>query len=168
MEYSYTYRNNVLEYMKFRLRNVYSQWTCVVNFVFTFAMICLIISKWTHTNILGKVLMIIGVLIFPVLQPLAMYIASARQAHEMKADTTLSFDDKGMHITVKEHVQNIPWKDFYTVIRRGTTLVIVPDGQHAYILPARVTGDTREALYQFITEKIKTYSRYADQQGKVK
>ncbi len=155
MKFEYTFRNTPADFFWFRLGTAYSQWTAVVNVIFTFAFIALAVSRWGSTNLLGRILVIIGILIFPVFQPLAMYLNGMKDASAIKVDTTVSFDNSGMHITVQDHRQTIRWKNFQSVVKRNKMLIMLPDGQHAYLLTNRIVGEEKEALYAFCTSKIK-------------
>lgn len=166
MKFQYTFHNTPADYMFFRLDNIYRTWIAVVNIVFTAAFIVLAVFKWDATNWLGKILIAAGILVFPVIQPLAVYIAARKDVKKLKGlDTTLSFDDDGMHIQVKDHKQFIMWRDFYPVIKRPSMLVVVPDGKHAYLLPNRVLGSEKKPLYDFCHERVEKYSKYKDKQA---
>lgn len=164
MKYEYTFRNTPGDYWKFRIENHYRNWTGLVSIVFTLSMLALTIAKWNATNGLGKVLLILFLLVFPLFQPLMIYFISIRDAQAIQADTTLSFDEKGMEIKVLTHLQRIPWKSFVPdekgggmVIRRKSMLVVVPDQIHAYLLTNRVLGtaEEKQKLYEFMTEQLK-------------
>ena len=164
MKYEYTYRNTPEDYWLFRMENYYRNWTGLVSVVFTASILALMFSKWNATNGLGKALLILFLLLFPVFQPLLVYFVSIRDAQAIKADTTLSFDETGMEIRVLKHVQRIPWKSFVPdekgggmVIQRRSMLVVVPDQMHAYLLTNRVLGtdDEKKRLYAFMTEQLK-------------
>ena len=73
MRYEYTYRNTPGDYWKFRMENYYRNWTALVSIVFTLSILALTVAKWNATNGLGKALMVICLLLFPVLQPLYIY-----------------------------------------------------------------------------------------------
>lgn len=165
MSYEYTFRNTASDFFWFRLENTYRSWMAVINLVFTAAMIALAISRFSETNLLGKVLIVIGILVFPVIQPLAMGIAAAKEAKKIPVDTTISFDDVGMHIRVKDHRQTIRWHDFHYVQKRPKMLLAVPDGQHAYLLTNRILGQDRESLYAFCESRIEAHSVHRDQKG---
>lgn len=135
--------------------NIYKQWTAVVNIVFTIAAVILIVTKFTDTGMLGRTVMVVMVLLFPVIQPLAVLIMSVRQAGTIKVDTTLSISDRGFGIQVLDHRQLIQWKDFKAVIKRPGMLVMMPDEKHAYLIPDRVTRESKEALYQAVLERIR-------------
>ena len=163
MRYEYTFRNTPGEYWKFRMENYYRNWTALVSIVFTLSILALTIARWNATNGLGKALMVIGLLVFPVFQPLYIYFTSIRDAQALQVDTTLSFDTSGMEIKVQKHLQRIPWKSFVPdekgggmVINRRAMLVVVPDQAHAYLIPNRVfESDARKKeLFDFMTDQL--------------
>ena len=165
MKYEYTYRNTPEDYWLFRMENYYRNWTGLVSVVFTASILALMFSKWNATNGLGKALLILFLLLFPVFQPLLVYFVSIRDAQAIKVDTTLSFDGKGMEIRVRQHRQRISWKDFIpdkqgggTVMLRKSMLVIVPDQAHAYLIPNRALGteEEKKAAWSFITGQLRS------------
>ena len=164
MRYEFTYRNTPGEYWKFRRENYYRNWTALVSVVFTLSILVLTLAKWNATNGLGKALMVIFLLVFPVFQPLYICLISIRDAQAVQVNTTLSFDTTGMEIKVQKHLQRIPWKSFVPdekgggmAIQRGSMLVVVPDQMHAYLLTNRVLGtdEEKKRLYAFMTEQLK-------------
>ena len=107
--------------------------------------------------------MIMLILLFPVLQPLAVYGKSLRQAGSIKVDTTLNISPSGFDIIVKDHRQHILWKDFKAILRRSSLTVLMPDERHAYLLPDRITGERREALQKYVQEMIDREQKGQDQ-----
>ena len=164
MRYEYTFRNTPEDYWKFRMENHYRTWTGLVSIIYTLSLLALTIVKWNATNGLGKALLVLFLIVFPVIQPLFVYFISIRDAQAIRADTTLSFDENGMEIKVLKHLQKIPWKSFVPdakgagmVIRRKSMLVVVSDQVHAYLLTNRVLGTAQEkdTLYNFIADRLK-------------
>ena len=157
-QWEITYRNTPGDFFRFYLCNAYSQWTGIVNVIFTVSAAALIFARFNHTNLLGKILMIFALLVFPVIQPLAFYLRGVKQAAAIEPETTLIFTEKGMHIRVKSHVQDLTWKQFQPPVRRLKLTVVSPDGIHAYLIPDRaVPGDPAE-LVRFIQDHLKSYS----------
>ena len=163
VRYEYTYRNTPGDYWKFRMENYYRNWTALVSVVFTLSILALTIAKWNATNGLGKALMVIFLLVFPVFQPLYIYLTSIRDAQGVQVDTTLSFDSTGMEIKVQKHLQRIPWKSFVPdekgggmVINRRPMLVVVPDQVHAYLLPNRIfeSDSRKKELFDYMTDQL--------------
>lgn len=168
MHFSYQYRNTPEDYWLFRMENYYRNWTGIVSIVFTVSMIILCASKWNDTNGLGRAIMILLVLLFPVFQPLMVYFTSIRDAQAIRVETGLDFNGTGMEIRVQNHVQRIPWKSFVlddkgggAVIKRRSMLVVVPDQVHAYLIPNRAagSGEEKEEAYQFIRKMIESNVR---------
>ncbi|SEA14304.1 YcxB-like protein [Lachnospiraceae bacterium NK3A20] len=168
MKFEFNFRNTPGDYFLYRMGNIYRSWLCVINIVFTAAIIALIWAKWSDTNGLGKAIMVIALLVFPVFQPLFTYFSSIRDALSIRENTTLTFDELGLKIHVFKHSQHIAWKDFYALVQRRTMLLIVPDGQHAYILTNRILGSQRDELASFCEGKIAQYSRFQDQKKRVR
>ncbi len=150
--FSYRFRNTKEDFFLFNMSNIYSQWTAIVNIIFTVAMIILLIARWNQSGDAFRILMILGVMLFPVIQPLFIMMRSARQAESITEETSLEFDNSGMMIQVRNHKQQINWDDFNGVIKRPGTLIVMPDGKHAYILTNRVVHDEMNDLYEFIKE----------------
>lgn len=164
MKYEYTYRNTPEDYWLFRMENYYRNWTALVSVVFTASILALTVSKWNATNGLGKALLILFLLLFPVFQPLVIYFISIRDAQAIRVDTTVAFDGKGMEIRVKDHRQRISWKDFVpdergggTAMLRKSMLVVVPDRVHAYLIPDRVLGtaEQKAEAWAFISGQLR-------------
>jgi hypothetical protein len=146
------------------MENYYRNWTAIVSIVFTLSILALAIAKWNATNGLGKAILIILLLVFPLFQPLFIYMTSIRDAQAVQVDTTLSFDTTGMEIKVQKHVQRIPWKSFVPdekgggmAIGRKSMLVVVPDQVHAYLLPNRVfrSDAEKKELLDFMIDQLK-------------
>jgi hypothetical protein len=146
------------------MENYYRNWTAIVSIVFTLSILALAIARWNATNGLGKAILIILLLVFPLFQPLFIYMTSIRDAQAVQVDTTLSFDTTGMEIKVQKHVQRIPWKSFVPdekgggmAIGRKSMLVVVPDQVHAYLLPNRVfrSDAEKKELLDFMIDQLK-------------
>lgn len=164
MKFEYTFRPTASDYMQFYLGNTYHSMMAAVNVIFTCAMVALAIAKFGETNVLGKILIILAICIFPVFQPLAVYLRSRRDAARVnQEDTWVGFNDSGMHIRVKQHEQIILWRDIYPAVVRKSMVICAPDGVHAYLLSNRVLGDTKDAFVTYYSENVQKYSRYKDE-----
>ena len=164
MKYEYTFRNTAGDYALFYLGNTYHSMMAVVNLIFTAAMIALAVAKIGSLGIAFRGVLIFGIILFPVIQPLAIYVRSTKDVKQVnQVDTWIGFDDAGMHIKVKEHEQLIRWHDFYPVVKRKAMLVVIPDGIHAYLLTNRILGTTKDELYAYITDKVNTLSVHKDE-----
>lgn len=150
MKFEFKFKNTAGDYFIFNMSNIYCQWTALVNIIFTAAMVILIASRWNDAHIFFKGIMIFGLALFPIIQPICIYLRSVKQAESIVCDTQLYFDDYGMHIRVQDHNQLIKWKDYRSTVNRPFVLIPIPDGKHAYILTDRILKNERKALYEYI------------------
>lgn len=133
------------------MTNTYTSLAGVVNIVFTVAILCLIISRWSSAGIIFRCVMIFALLIFPVLQPLLVYGRAVKETENKEVpDTTLTFDENGMTIQVKKHVQHITYQKMNNIVWTRTLLYVLPDEQHAYILTNRIVGAQKQELYDYV------------------
>lgn len=161
--YQFTFRCTIGDFFRYRMENVYRNWIGFVEILFTVIFLILIIFKWNDTNAVGKTLLVVFTLLFPVIQPLCIYIAARRDVSAInKEDTTLTFEDTGLHIQVKDHKQFIMWRDFYPIIKRPAMLVVTPDGIHAYLLTNRILKDKKQEVYDYCMERIRKYSKHGN------
>ncbi|MCR4763245.1 MAG: hypothetical protein K5696_06925 [Lachnospiraceae bacterium] len=159
MHYEYTYRNTTGEYWRFYMSNIYHQWTAVVNVVFTAAALVLIAVRFSGAQPVLQALMLLMASAFPVIQPIAIWLQAGKQAKAIQVDTTLTMDDSGFGIRVKNHRQLILWRDFTGVRRRFDLTVLLPDENHAYLLPDRVTGAEREQMLRDVREAMEKHRK---------
>lgn len=150
MKFDYKFKNTAGDYFWFYMTNIYSQWTALVNIIFTVAMAFLIANRWSDSHVFFKGIMVFAFCLFPVIQPISIYLKSARQVEGITRETELNFDEIGMHIKVQDHNQLIKWKDYKTTVNRPFVLVPIPDGEHAYILTERILKGQHRELYEFI------------------
>ena len=154
MRFEYTYRNTVKDYWEYFFFHIYLQWTGLINVIFIISIIALTISRWQTSGPFGRSVMIFGLSIFLVIQPIALLIRSFKQVELIgDVDTRLVLDEDGMMISVKGHNQFIPWTKYRNTLKRPTYLFLIPDEAHGYILPDRITGQDKMKLYEFLKGK---------------
>ena len=155
MEYKYMCDVKASDLWKMAMRRTYKSPVGVVNVVFTVAMIALSLRFFGTAPDMLKVLMILGCILFPVIQPLAIYGMSAKQLENMPRDMLLTFTDSGMNVETGGKSQFIGWKRIANAIRRSNMIVVMSDDSHGYMLTNRVLGDKKDEFYDFLCTKIK-------------
>lgn len=99
MEYQYKCRITAWDFFRLTMRQTYRSMAGMCNLVFTVAMIVLAAKFWSQSGEILQVLMLIGCLLFPVIQPAAIYAKARRQAAAVPQDVRLTFDEKGLLVT---------------------------------------------------------------------
>ena len=102
MEYQYKCRITAWDFFRLTMRQTYRSMAGMCNLVFTVAMILLTAKFWSQSGEVLQVLMLIGCLLFPVIQPAAIYAKARRQAAAVPQDVRLTFDEKGLLVQPEE------------------------------------------------------------------
>lgn len=135
------------------MRQTYLSMAGMCNLIFTVAMILLAAKFWNQSGDLLQVLMLFGCLLFPVIQPLSIYMRARTQARALPEDVKLSFDDRGLHVTVGAEHEDIRWKQL-KVTRQPNMVIVFSDKRHGYMLTNRVLGKEKDAFFAYAKSKI--------------
>lgn len=154
MKFQYTYRTTALELWKLSMYYTYGSMVGVCNIIFTFAVLALMVSRWDESGTGFRALLLFGVCLFTVIQPLAVYIRAKKQTAGITQDTTVSFNDEGIHIKVGGQFSNIKWAAVRKISRKPTMMIIFSDSTHGFLLTDRVLGEEKEAFYRYVVSKI--------------
>ncbi len=153
MTYQYENKVTALDYWKLTMRRIYCSVAGVCNLVFTVAMILLSIRFWEASNDILQVLMLFGCLLFPVIQPIGIYMKAKVYIKAMPQDVHLVFDDAGLRVTMGNEKQRIPWKNI-RVTKQSGMIIVFSDARHGYMLPNRVLGAEKESFFAYAKEKM--------------
>lgn len=154
MKYQYTYRTTAFELWQLSMYYTYGSMVGVCNGIFTVAVIALTVTRWSTAGVTWRLLLILSCCLFPVIQPLLVYLKAARQASGITQDTQVGFDDGGIHIRVGDQQSDIGWKAIKRVSKKPTMIIVFSDTTHGFVLTNRVLGEEREVFYKYVTSMI--------------
>ena len=155
MEYRFKCDVRAKDLWVMAMRRTYKSLVGLVNIIFTVAMILLAIKFWESASDFIKILLVLGCILFPVLQPLAIYGNSVRQLEDMPGDMELVFNDTGVRVLVGEKSELLRWNRIKNAIKRSGMIVIMSDDSHGYMLTDRVLGGQKEEFYEYLCGKIR-------------
>ncbi len=153
MRFEFESRTTPLDFWRLSMNRTYHSVAGVCNAVFTVSMILLSVKFWNQSDDLVQTFMFLGCILFPVIQPLAVYLKAKGQASLIPENMKLMFDDKGLHVTVGEQKEDIVWSKITGVIKKARLVIVFSDARHGYMLPYRVLGKDREDFYEFAKSK---------------
>lgn len=105
-------------------------------------------------DLFRKILIIICPLIFPVIQPIILYIKSFNNIN-LNTEIELEFNENNIIImSSKEHV-TINYIDVYNFIKFKNMHVLMYDSVHGQIIPDRFLTFDKNEFYSFVSGKIK-------------
>lgn len=151
MKYQFKYRTEAMDVWLLSMNTIYRSIIGVVNLIFIFSMGVLIVTFWSDVNIVFRILMLLGLGLFTVLQPLVIYRRSKEQVAALPQDMIIGFDERGVHVLTEENQSEIKWKDIKAVTKKANMLIIHSSAQHGYMLSNKVLGAEKEAVYQYAT-----------------
>jgi hypothetical protein len=154
MKYRFTVNTTAFDLWQLSMYGIYGSILGAANAVFTAAMILLAVRFFPGIHIVLKCLLLFAVCLFPVIQPLVVYLRARRQAKSMPKDVHLEFDDKGMHVTVGDKKEDIDWDSVVGITKKPTLLVVFSSARHGYVLTNKTLGEQKEDFYKFILSKL--------------
>lgn len=135
------------------MRHTYKSVAGVINIVFTAAFIGLAVRFLGTAKPLEASLILIGCFWFPVIIPFATYIRHKNSLKNMPEDLVLSFDDKGMSVTLDGKREDIPWKKLERIAIEPNMVIIYSDKTHGYMLSNKNMGRDREQFLLYLKQK---------------
>ncbi len=141
------------------MRRIYKGLPGVINIIFTVAVIAATIRLWEDSATLLRGILIFGCVLFPVIQPLAIYGRSVKQLENLPKDLELTFDDRGVHIDSEGKHEDLPWKRINNAIKQNNMIIVLSDDSHGYMLTNRVLGEEKEEFFEFLCRSIRGTGR---------
>lgn len=159
--YKFTIQITQDDLFKSSLNFVKHSKTFFFDIIFTFAAI--IITLYTIFNRsffelsdIKKILLIFCCVLFPVIQPVLLYIKSGAHAKRIKdLSVTLEFDDNKIIVYSDKEKSEVLYENVYNFIKYKNMIVIMYDSIHGQIIPNRVFDNNRDEFYNFVSERIK-------------
>jgi hypothetical protein len=155
MEYSFSSDIKASDLWKISMSRTYRSVAGVVNIVFTVAMLLMTVHFWGTANSFVRAILLLACMIFPVIQPLAVFGRSAKQVEALPKGVNLLFNDRGVHVTCGDKDEQLPWKKIIKVLKQKDMIVLMSDGTHGYMLMNRILGDKKEEFYQYLVKMTK-------------
>lgn len=130
--------------------NVYRSMAGVVNFVFTAAMVLLAVRFWLTVNIGLRSLIVLGIMLFPVLQPLVIYLRSKRIVSKMPENMEMRIDAGGITVTAGDKSSQVKFTDLKSVTRIRGMLILYTKSKQGFILNKETLAGREKELYAFL------------------
>lgn len=154
MDYQFKVMVSPFDFFKMSIKKTYSSPIGVCNIVFSVAVIMLTIKLYPTVESLFQFLLVLLCLIFPVFQPLSMYMMAKARVAGIKDGFWMNIDDTGILVSLNGKSEKINWRRVNGLIETKDMLIIKVDGGNGYFLTNRVLNEKREAFKAYVKEKI--------------
>lgn len=155
MKYKFNYQTSNIDLWKLSMYGTYGSMVGVSNIIFTVAMVLLAGKFWSDANSFMKILLIIAISLFTVIQPIAVYIRAKRQVATVPQDMEFSLDDKGIHIKTSNKNSDLKWSTIKGVTKKPSMIIIFTTKKHGFIISNKMLGKEKEDFYNYVVSKIK-------------
>lgn len=152
----FRFKNDVkpMDFFVLSMSRTYHSMVGVCNIVFTVAVIAATSQLIGKIHDLLEVLLLFGCFLFTVIQPTVVYLRSKAQVAGIPKDMEMLFDEKGLHVSVGEQRETIPWKKIRSIIEERNMIMVGCQAGHGYILTNRMLGEQREDFIKFAEQRI--------------
>lgn len=154
MEYRFRNTINPLDFWILYMRRTYQTLMGLCNIIFTIAMFALTYRFFFEAHDVIKILMILGCVLFPILQPVVVFKRAMSQAAMLPKDLEMSFNESGMLVSLNGQKEQIPWKKITSVKRQYNMMIIYSDEKHGYLISDRMLGEKKAEFWDFAESNI--------------
>ena len=155
MNYFFKYQATPKDLWQLSMYGIYGSMLGFINIVFTVAMILLTFKFFMTVNIVLKLVLLLGVSLFLVIQPLAVYQRAKKQMGMTKQNVVIGFDKKGVHVDVDGQTSDLKWHAIKGIAKKPSLVVVMTQDSRGYILTNQVLGDKKEQFYQDVLGMLK-------------
>ncbi len=145
MEYRFQYSVKPSSLWVVAMINIYRSFLGVINIVFTLSMVLLAIRFWDAREGHFQILFILGIILFPLLQPLLILQRCRRVVKKIPRDMEIIFDASGMTTRAGDKSTTLPYREIRSVIRAfGLTIVYTRSREGFILTDALLQGQVKE------------------------
>ncbi len=154
MDYSFKYTTKAMDIWKLSMYGTYGSMVGFINIIFTIAMILLAAKYWMQVGIILKLVLLLGVGLFTVIQPGLVYLKAKKQVEKLPGQMEISFNSQGVHVTSDKEASHLQWKSIKGITQKPGMVIIISSSRHGFVLTDDVLGTQKEAFLKYVKEKI--------------
>ena len=159
MKYSFTIKLNQNDRFLSSINFLRISKTFYFDIIFTVAAIIalsftIINGYFFNMSTFRKILLIICPLIFPVFQPIILYIKS-KTTKLYDKEIMISYDDNNIYVSSDVENATISYKDIYNFYKFKNMIVMMYDSVHGQIIPDRFINVDKDEIFDFLIDRIK-------------
>lgn len=155
MKYKFNYQTTAFDIWQLSMYGIYGSMVGVCNIIFTVAMLLLAVRFWGDVNSFMKILLILGICLFTIIQPAVVYKRGKRQVATVPDDMEIGFDDQGIHVKTEKQSSDLKWNTIKGVSKKPSMILIFSTDKHGFLLTNKMLGKEKEAFYDYVVSKIK-------------
>ena len=134
--------------------------TRIFDIIFTVVVISLTLfniftGNFLKMSILNKFLLILFCIMFPIINPIIIYIKSYIHYTKIKNIViNMMFENEKLTVSSEKEMHELTYDNIYNFIKYKNMLVIMYDSIHGQIMPNRIFNNNKDEFYDFLSSKI--------------
>ena len=154
MNFKYEYVIKTSDLWQVSMYYAYSSYLAVINVVCIISSVVLIFKMWGTASMWFKIILLIFLLLFTVIQPIVIYMKSYLKLRGKPRNIKLSFREKEIIICADSQSQSKSYKDIRAIVKKPTLLIIYMEDGNGYVLRNSVTCGTKQDFYEYVRRMI--------------
>ena len=150
MEFKYEYKVAPSDLWQMQMYYAYSSYTAIINVICIVSSIALLYSLWGTAPWWLRLLLILFLMLFTVIQPTSVYLGAKKSLGNSNDMLRLTFDEKGFAVEMGGQKEFKKWAEVRGIVVKPTLVAIYMDKNHGYILTNRILKDTKKQFRAFI------------------
>lgn len=138
------------------LVSIYRSLLGVINIIFLVSMILVTIRFWQEAAWIYRALMLLGIALFPILQPAAIYLRSRSIVARIPDGLEMHIGPDGILISGQNDSTSLTYSDLTAVNLIAGMIVIHTTGKQGYTLSRQVLGGKTHEVYELLQRRLHT------------
>ena len=153
MEFRYQYQVKPSDLWQMQMYYTYSSYLSIINVICILSSIALLYSLWATAPWWLRIMLLLFLSLFTVIQPLGVYRRAKKVLKENTDTLQLTLNDHGIEIIVGDRKEFKNWNQIQGIVLKPTLVAVYTDKNHGYILTNRIIKDSKKQFRAFIKEK---------------
>ena len=153
MEFRYQYQVRPSDLWQMQMYYTYSSYLSIINVICILSSIALLYSLWATAPWWLRIMLLLFLSLFTVIQPLGVYRRAKKVLNENTDTLQLTLNDQGIEIIVGDRKEFKNWNQIQGIVLKPTLVAIYTDKNHGYILTNRILKDSKKEFRAFVKEK---------------
>jgi hypothetical protein len=153
-EYRFPYGLKPGEMTILSMAGIYTSMPGVVNIIFTLSLVLVTYRFWAESGWIPRMLMILGMALFPLLQPGAIYLRSRRIVSRMPDDMVMGIGKDGVSVESGGQSSTVKFRDFASAKSLAGMMVLQTAGKQSYVLTRRLLGERTAEVFKMVRSRI--------------
>lgn len=144
---------------KLSMHHIYHSLVGLCNIIFAVAIILLTIRFWNPRQEVLMGILVLLCILYPLMQPIMIYLRSAKQVKTLPKDMVIEINESGVHITGDGQKSHIPWARVRGMIREPNMLIIAGEAGRGYMLTNKMLGARKDDFIEYVESKLKNHKQ---------